>query len=1189
MNNEIGRKITSLTLMTIMLAGGMVIAAPSMVPEAHAANETLFVSAENSLFNNTFSGPQVIEIVVSDPSIATLDEAHGTPDITVDGSDVLMAQANDGSWYGYIVDETYSGKAQAFGWLHNKGITFGGECTVATAANSISGSTFSGATNVFFPIEANVIANDSDTNSTGGLAGGSTNGTASACDLTSDGVVSSQAYNGTGDIQNVVRGAKTLHSTVTTTGVGQINLADKDLFPFIQTYSFNETGTVTIEYNKAGQNEVVTLNYDETPSYQTIDRTNVPDNADIMLEIGDPALNIDPTSNDLWVFQTVGSTVSAFYMDGNNGESAVTTSDLMFGEGDLLYTAAANSATIIAVRANADITTSQMDEGNAIGIYETGANTSVFVSYDAADKSTIYIDSNASRGESGKLDYTGAQSIVVVHDFATITMDTASIGDEWNSGEEITVTLTDNDLNLNTRADEDLDVNGANVLLVPTLQIGSPVSLVSGGSITMNGVSAGSQSVVNGFSFTIDSYSKIARVLDALGTSATIGIHTGILVSDLNALELKGGNEFLSIDLRTIVGGTAAISTITITEANSTTVLGTVAVGTSGSGNGQQTNAFLANNTNLAQSPSGTKVGMTIVLDGANASSNSGGISIDFMSFGDSINHSIYRMELEESGDNTGVFEGTIEYVMVNQLNMAATSQTSTIDALDFVDDNIIILVTSTSTDEDGPRVNYLDLGSDGVSTQIAAQQDAPTHSGVADLDMDTYKIADTVVITITDMDLNTDSGLLDIYTVQSNDADGTASDVVLFNVTFDDNEWADLDQQSLTLVETTVDSGVFVGTFQIPSTYTGTTTTTGTDIEVNYMDHRDAAGVTIEVGDGAGVRANTGSISLDRTVYPVPWGLASEFATISSGKTPSGNSIFPIHASGISGVISADTEQIRTTAGDLTIHVRVTDADLDTAAFGEDKMNADRSGQSVGPIKITVSRGTDELTLAYAGGAASSNTYIAVGTDPGFTSRQMGPMTEVAGDAGGVFELDFTIEHTDGPASTICPTTTGFTNLDSDDDTAEGDRFGTASASGKNYCILQGDILTVEYTDAVDASGNINTVTDSATFDLRNGVLQSDKSVYLIGSDMIITIIEPDWDLESDGAETYDLDVIEWDSDAATGTMGDSITIGTTETSNGNFDPEPSSFRETGDSTGIFQIVIEIPQTLSGNNLEIG
>ena len=50
MNNEIGRKLTSLTLMTIMLAGGMTIAAPSMmVPEA-AATGSLFVSAENAMF-----------------------------------------------------------------------------------------------------------------------------------------------------------------------------------------------------------------------------------------------------------------------------------------------------------------------------------------------------------------------------------------------------------------------------------------------------------------------------------------------------------------------------------------------------------------------------------------------------------------------------------------------------------------------------------------------------------------------------------------------------------------------------------------------------------------------------------------------------------------------------------------------------------------------------------------------------------------------------------------------------------------------------------------------------------------------------------------------------------------------------------------------------------------------------------
>jgi hypothetical protein len=37
------------------------------------------------------------------------------------------------------------------------------------------------------------------------------------------------------------------------------------------------------------------------------------------------------------------------------------------------------------------------------------------------------------------------------------------------------------------------------------------------------------------------------------------------------------------------------------------------------------------------------------------------------------------------------------------------------------------------------------------------------------------------------------------------------------------------------------------------------------------------------------------------------------------------------------------------------------------------------------------------------------------------------------------------------------------------------------------DFCILQGDILQVEYTDPTDASGESNSVTDSATFDLRN------------------------------------------------------------------------------------------------------
>ena len=104
MNNEIGRKITSLTLMTIMVAGGMTFAFPGFMPAAHAANANLFVSAENSQFDNYMSGPQVIEVVVIDSDINDTDEAKGEPDVTVNGKILRMVQAVDGNWYGYFAD-----------------------------------------------------------------------------------------------------------------------------------------------------------------------------------------------------------------------------------------------------------------------------------------------------------------------------------------------------------------------------------------------------------------------------------------------------------------------------------------------------------------------------------------------------------------------------------------------------------------------------------------------------------------------------------------------------------------------------------------------------------------------------------------------------------------------------------------------------------------------------------------------------------------------------------------------------------------------------------------------------------------------------------------------------------------------------------------------------------------------------
>jgi hypothetical protein len=48
---------------------------------------------------------------------------------------------------------------------------------------------------------------------------------------------------------------------------------------------------------------------------------------------------------------------------------------------------------------------------------------------------------------------------------------------EWNSGEEIPVMVTDSDANKNSRADEDLDFNNADVSIIPSLRIGNPFTL----------------------------------------------------------------------------------------------------------------------------------------------------------------------------------------------------------------------------------------------------------------------------------------------------------------------------------------------------------------------------------------------------------------------------------------------------------------------------------------------------------------------------------------------------------------------------------------------------------------------------------------------------------------------------------------------------------------------------------------
>jgi hypothetical protein len=1123
-------------------------------------------------------------------------------------------------------------------------------------------------------------------------------------------------------LNNVVRENKTLTlNAVPAVPLGQIGIVDRNAFPFIQLYSFTAGGDAKIVYNIGGGSpQTVTLEFDDAlddHATQSADRASYAAGSDVHLTISDNWLNVDPTDEDSWTFGANSTNSSTVYQAfDENGASAG--AGVAFASGSPNLQAGGNLTTInagdlgvllinpnpnnaptavINLQDNSDqvlntlggsAATAFVDQTGPINhlgagsipvtVVETESSSGIFRNTDESDKANIFVAIDAKRGTTATVDYNdSASSILVANYFGTLNMDATALGGEWNSGEELPVLLTDGDLNLNSKIDEDIDLSNPKFTIIPALKIGSPRTLASGTAQLYDTPAL----VAGGFSSVpaADLFSDVLRPKATVSQTLTGAAATGLILNatfttppgDFDPGTTNSKFLYLNFDIRSLqnVTNTAPF----VVRATNATIEST---GTLFTPLGSAAVVLVPSTTDYQQlvdvtafaTGAGPNVGGTDALHISfnftlaaprSLPANTYPIVVDIFSFGTSgdgnlaserFNNAIYRFELEETGDNTAQFEGTVEYIMLNQLNV---NQTSTyLTGTDPITDQPEIIVGEDLTDEDSPRVNYRDVGADGVATQIADQQEAPTHSGVVSFDSSTYKVADTVTVTVEDQDLNVDVETIGVFTVVSQLTDaaygmvgqstyGTNSALQpfgrLLDITFDDKLWTNdpgadaalapvvgecaptgdtgLISAGFTLFETAAASGIFKGDFQVPPDYCDTdatiASTTGVDMEVNYVDFRDASGEIIEVGDGAGIRANTGSVSLDRTVYPVPWGITTDFPAASiATKAPKGASIFPIHVTGITAPIGG-TETLGT--GDVSVHVRVNDPDFDLSASGEDLIT--QPNTAVPPVKLTVSRGASQVILGFAGGAATStgvitgvidivgtsldvaddcvpvapatacahtgiagSTNVPAGVDPDVTL--FGPIKEIAPDAG-IFETDITIRYFDGPADPNCPTTAGATL---------GRIEGLGGAGPTTSCIQQGDILTVEYTDPTDASGDPNTVTDSATFDLRNGVLQSDKSVYIIGADMILTIIEPDWDRDNDGAETYDLDVIEWDSDAATVTMGNLCTSGGLACG-AVFDPEPSDMRETGDSTGIFQIVIEIPNSIpdGGDKLERG
>ncbi len=328
-----------------------------------------------------------------------------------------------------------------------------------------------------------------------------------------------------------------------------------------------------------------------------------------------------------------------------------------------------------------------------ITITEQGPNSGIFGSYDESDTSVIKITDAAKRGTSASIDYNETPvTILVGFNFATI--DIKPIDAEWSSGEEIPLSLVDGDANKNSRADEDLDLFNPGVSIIPTLTTGKPVTLhnlagptLTGGTVTLN-------EPVQKFSerAMLKTGSATTTVLAHLsgavgGTTLTLPLGTMDDLFKSTPINKANFHGFilLNYDVRSLTNTPGSgINTVDITLAGV-------------SDNSVPANPFITTNTFLGQPlqglillnegafenlAAGTPLTVTFTANGI-AGALPGNtvfpVAADIFGYGflndgretnERIANQIIRLELEETGDNTSTFDGTLEYTMINQLNI---------------------------------------------------------------------------------------------------------------------------------------------------------------------------------------------------------------------------------------------------------------------------------------------------------------------------------------------------------------------------------------------------------------------------------------------------------------------------------------------------------------------------------------
>jgi hypothetical protein len=615
-------------------------------------------------------------------------------------------------------------------------------------------------------------------------------------------------------------------------------------------------------------------------------------------------LNQDPTDEDSWTFN-IDSPISVFYhaydnsgRNSSNGNLGLVDlnpylSSLGFESNGILSMDLGNIMELKTTQEQPDLSVSN-GVGNTfsqiVTLVENGPYSGNFDNADDNDKSTIGILSDAPRGQTGRIDYND-QSLSVLSQFSTasFSLDEEPVisiggGSSLRAGTEFPIILTDPDQNVNSGARDDLDAFKENVIL-PTLELGNPITLENSSNVkfysdsTDNLVLEGDSAI----SFVPDKNSD-RLIIDTSsvpnGQFEKLSFNLGISASNLESALISTSNSnsfgtnWLNYDLRSLSND------LEINDFSDASIelrfgsLGSSPLTIVDSGEMSSNGLIHLDDSDVEEISS--KSGAVFVVINFDSSDDSFGIGnifnennkqpiiFDFFSFGivknNDVNNSIYRFELEETSDNSSIFQGTLEYAITNQLNILDPDFIQTINT---IGDEIKFIVTDRLVDEEGISINYSDLDEVGLIITTSIKSDIQTSSGRVLLDSTTFRFGQPVEFTLIDPDLNLKSDRIDTYQVindpNSSNVDTVGKDGnVLLEILIKDIRYqrciingvenGGLASTGFSLVETGQDTGIFEGVFKMPSQMcdksgTKLISTAGGSLDAKYYDARDEFG----------------------------------------------------------------------------------------------------------------------------------------------------------------------------------------------------------------------------------------------------------------------------------------------------------------------------------------------------------